>query len=828
DTLKRHMVVHKSAASPTDDAVVRKHRPRAAKACFLCAQSKLRCEGENPCRRCQERGLHCRFPQQSRLDSSTHKKLLSSTNPVHPTTATSDIVVFSGSTNHESQSTCITPQDYIEDNYTLLDLVENMDHAKQQAGPMHISTGPTIENENIMCEPSPFELQNSISTSFLAEVSCTDFSDHFNPDDGLGYSWDAFNLDVFNFGTLETEAIFEAPSNTDNVSETNEGLSLSENAYKQSFLLWTPTEGETWLAKTADLSPTLDGELSACVSSNPQQHALVRLEPSTRYRILSSILSIAGSANHQRILSSFPSLEVLEYLLSRELAEHSQEADSWLHIPSFDPNTACTELVLGLVIAGAFRTDRAIFLKFALALHELHQHLISRLFYNDGRNVRLLEPIQCFVLMIQGGLWSGNSRRIEICEALFNMPINMMRRGGSLRVLDPEGVSPHPSDSDLVLKEKWHAWIDYESRKRLALHLLILSTQYSMAFLTYPPLTHTEIHTSLPAARALWNAPSAEAWRAAYLSLGPPALLTLHTCIEDPNSLSALGNSVDTKYTTLAVLCGLWLNTWQYKEYLKARDVTPGATQTKRALSTQALYQEARESLESFAAIHTRWLGPMDPSLSVLHERQLMYLDVSLEDLQLLGGKDGEREARRVLPRLKEWAQSRSCRQAMWHAGQILREARRTGDPTLRISTVIAIYHASLILWSYSIIPTAHLSNNSIDLDSQWQNRGLEPSSRETEIVLDGDHTPLVQQFCVLGFGKPCITRVVEGTNGVQYSAIEVIHQPEVMLVFRDVLYEKCTHGYQDCPSLVDNLIRLIGQLGQAAEVVQRRQTQRA
>lgn len=180
------MVVHKSAASPTDDAVVRKHRPRAAKACFLCAQSKLRCEGENPCRRCQERGLHCRFPQQSRLDSSTHKKLLSSTNPVHPTTATSDIVVFSGSTNHESQSTCITPQDYIEDNYTLLDLVENMDHAKQQAGPMHMSGQLQESPANRPITPTsvykgkPASLSDLITGLILDLIDLLSFPHHRN------------------------------------------------------------------------------------------------------------------------------------------------------------------------------------------------------------------------------------------------------------------------------------------------------------------------------------------------------------------------------------------------------------------------------------------------------------------------------------------------------------------------------------------------------------------------------------------------------------------------------------------------------------------------
>ncbi|KAF9766226.1 hypothetical protein IL306_001390 [Fusarium sp. DS 682] len=323
-----------------------------------------------------------------------------------------------------------------------------------------------------------------------------------------------------------------------------------------------------------------------------------------------------------------------------------------------------------------------------------------------------------------------------------------------------------------------------------------------MAFLTHPPLTHTEIHASLPAARKLWDAPTADAWRAAYISLGPPSKLSLHTCIGDLLSLSTLGNTVDTRYTTLAVLSGLWWNTWQYKERLKV--------QAKHSFSTQALYREARESLESFAAIHTRALGPMKPSLVVLHERQLMYLHVSLEDLQLLGGKEGEREALCVLPRLREWAESRSCREAMWHAGQILRVARQSDQNSLCESTVIALYHASLIFWSYSILPRAQMANISTDLD---------------EIVLDSEHDPLLQQFLVLGFGKPCLTRVHQGTDVVQNLTIQVTDQPDVMMVFGALLCEHHRSDCQDRPSLVGNLTRLIGQLGQAAEVVQRRQS---
>ncbi|KAJ6286678.1 hypothetical protein J3E71DRAFT_207476 [Bipolaris maydis] len=816
------MNIHQFVGPPIGGTASGKNRQRAAKACLSCAESKLRCEGDKPCRRCEQRGLPCRFPRKSHPGLSTRRKASCSIDKSQLATLPAEIVVFSGSTNHEFQSAFTPSVNRIEnDSHSIPGSINTIDPTELQVPSGKISAGSAIGEENSILGPNTVQLQQPSSTDFSAETSCLGLLDA--PGDELGWSWDALNLDILDFGSLETQPLSAVPPERDDMSEADRNLSMGESAYKQSFLLWTPREGEGWSAKIADLLLALDEMMSASVSADLQQHTLVHLQPSTRYRILSLVLSFTDSADHCRLLSSFPSIRVLEYLLSMELAEQSREADCWLHVPSFDPNTASMELVIGLIAAGAFRSDSAVFLKFALALHELHRELIAY-FQGDPRNIRMLGPVQSFMLLIQAGLQSGDSRRIEISEGMFSMPITMIRRGDFLRLPYPEGISPELRDNNLDLKKKWFAWVEHESKKRLVLHLLILSTQHSMVSLTPPPLTGTEMHNGLPAALELWKAPSAEAWRVAWLKLGPSPQLSIRACIEDPSNLSSLGNSVDIRYTAIVVLSGLWSNTWQYKERLKACGITPGATQNTRTFSTQALYQEARESLESFATTHMHWLGPMDPWLAVLHERQLMYLHVSLEDLQLLGGKDGEHEARRVFPQLKEWAQSRSCRQAMWHAGQILREARGNGDSTLKVSTVLGIYHASLILWSYSIISKAQLSNSPADQNPQLKLGCPVTSSKETEIVLDGYHTPLVQHFLASGVGKPCITQGRQGTDNMEHLTIEVICQPETMAVFQDLLREKYMIDYRDCPNLVGNLVHLIGKLGQAAELVQRRQ----
>jgi hypothetical protein len=94
----------------------------------------------------------------------------------------------------------------------------------------------------------------------------------------------------------------------------------------------------------------------------------------------------------------------------------------------------------------------------------------------------------------------------------------------------------------------------------------------------------------------------------------------------------------------------------------------------------------------------------MSANTKLIYERELMSLYVSLEDVQLLAGKYGEDEARRILPTLSLWAQDQDSRQAIWHAGQIIKSARSMADGMLRCASAVIVYHAGLVLWAYSIM----------------------------------------------------------------------------------------------------------------------------
>ncbi|KAF5529282.1 C2H2 type zinc finger domain-containing protein, partial [Fusarium phyllophilum] len=465
----------------------------------------------------------------------------------------------------------------------------------------------------------------------------------------------------------------------------------SEYAFRQSLWSWTIREGEHWRSETTELIPWLDDQVSDFVAQNPQTCASTPLLASTRHRLISMLLSVSSTGDYERIMSTFPSLTTLDYLLSKDLQGHSKELDSWIHIATFDPNLACPELVLGLIISGAFRCNHPQLWKLGLAMLELHMELCLRIF--------------------------------------------------------------------------------------------------SLALVTAPLVRSTEMSVPLPAARSLWNAPSAEAWRSAYLALDNQnlgSLPELRSCCSNFAALLHLSDAYDAPSTGLAILSGLWVNVWQYKERVNARNTSTEALHANSALIIESLQQEARGILEDFKNVYTQLTGTMEPNLLALHEHQLMHLYISLEDVQYLGGKAGETEARRVLPLLKSWVKGRASRQAAWHAGQILRVGRQELDSALRASMIMAIYHASLTIWAYSMLSDIP----SLDMLVAISQRQLYPNQdhytrSEPLALIDGGDTPLVQRFLLVPDAKAAITHPAQDMEPIM---LHISRAPAVMTAIATLL----------------------------------------
>lgn len=297
--------------------------------------------------------------------------------------------------------------------------------------------------------------------------------------------------------------------------------------------------------------------------------------------------------------------------------------------------------------------------------------------------------------------------------------------------------------------------------------------------------------------------------------------------MNDVCSISHFQKWIDVPESTLCILSGLWSLSWQYREWKSVLQSPSGAQSRNSALITNSLYQEILQILELFDVAMLDLPGGIQPSVSVLFQQQLMNLHVSLEDVQLLAGKAGEKEARRVLPLLITWAQSQESRQAVWHAGQILRVVNNHSATGLEGSSAVAVYHASLVFWAYSIVSKSSLAietaqrqdSTSGDPFRQW----LKPEhmqAAENKVDLSGEKGSATQRFIALGKGQPAIRRSFTKKNAnSNQSLILLTNTSAVMAEIIQLLRRKndAESRLDDCSPLVENLARLMKTLGNAA-----------
>lgn len=303
---------------------------------------------------------------------------------------------------------------------------------------------------------------------------------------------------------------------------------------------------------------------------------------------------------------------------------------------------------------------------------------------------------------------------------------------------------------------------------------------------------------------------------------------TLASCLNDPHALLEVYDLIDMPFSIDIVLSRTWNLIWAARQLNSVQK-----QHSSRAVSTISLIsshweQELNQTLRNFRMIVSD-VEPLSPATMIVHEHLLLNIHVSFEELSLFAGKEGAQDARRVLPLLRQWADSRDSRQAVWHAGQILREATTLAADTLRDFYAIALYHAGLTLWAYGI-----LVNESSQPDAQrprsFSSSGARAAtSLSQEVVfLDGHETADTQKFISLARATPAIRKrsaVFKQPEGTDSRDVISLDDPRsVMDTVTNVLHQNhgATSG-KTVPPLVENLTHLMQDLGRAATKFSRR-----
>ncbi|KAF3039906.1 hypothetical protein E8E12_005699 [Didymella heteroderae] len=500
-------------------------------------------------------------------------------------------------------------------------------------------------------------------------------------------------------------------------------------AFKQSAWFWIPQRNQHAFSEHENI--ILD-ERNVDLAASPHMpyssNVVIpdQLSAGARDRIFQLISKTARS---QITIPSFPSADCVDKLIKVGIAKRT-ETDAWIHPYLFESETARPEYLTALVAAGCVCFGIPAVSKTGLALQEIVRVALNNLSENDNSVVRDLEYLQACMLWLDIGAFCGYRRKMEIAESSLQSLVTALRRAGRLDYVRYPTVTPSSEDSEKELHAKWKQWVEQESYKRLAYHLFEHDMHMTMTKHRPPLITYAELTLALPASRTLWLAPSAEIWRSRYLDMHispiPPSLRSL---LKDESAITCLPMDVDVQIARSTYLHGIAAQIWEHaQQSVLLHDSSDPSSQLWARSRQQKLYQCLQR--EDFLP------GRSPAVTSVFHQFLQMFLHVNLDTITRFAGKCGETAANSAYTHLSPWSQTKEARIAIHHAGQVLRAARHIPPYQIRGPDSFMIYHAIMVLWTYSMMVRDRAKKTGTTTPLRTQ-----PSSPPSKIVYLDDAT---------------------------------------------------------------------------------------
>ena len=335
---------------------------------------------------------------------------------------------------------------------------------------------------------------------------------------------------------------------------------------------------------------------------------------------------------------------------------------------------------------------------------------------------------------------------------------------------------------------------------------MVSDIQGAVAYIRNPCFHSTDITFTLPATRALWEAPDPEAWRKTYLAERPTTSIDIPSLVEavqNPSILRAESPHYDGELSLFAVLYCLWP---QQGAYLDSKVLNQESSSSAKSRQGALWLEAQRQDLYRRLGDLRDLLKSMTPHMAeaqVVCELFMMSLFASPTDIQKLAGRFGVQESRSTMPKLKAWSEGDEPRYAMWHAGQALRAAQRMAPTQLQRFYAIAVHQACLVLASPFLLKafgrasgTTTPSYNHESTPSSFQLHDNSIGGLSTLFVLlNGQETMQTKSYLLTGQGTPAllidkkvrplssidmIPEVIAGVFGKNHSAT-VDHLPPLL-----------------------------------------------
>lgn len=251
---------------------------------------------------------------------------------------------------------------------------------------------PTTDRESRV-----FSIDNAFSPGFISDSIILSFARLNEMDPALtsipqeyahpvsmGGTFD-FNLDLtdVDFGFIDTlnakgfaqgiHSNIQPPEQASHDrGDADRGIAIGADAYRRSSLSqWKPVHEDHAFADQESLSVPM--VIDSPESSIPLDRQMLceRLSPSGRDLIFGMVLQTSRRKDMTRIMKSFPSTELLDSLIQYFFQFQRLQVDSWIHGPTFLPNSEDPDILAALAAAGATHSSIPAIRKLGYALMEI-------------------------------------------------------------------------------------------------------------------------------------------------------------------------------------------------------------------------------------------------------------------------------------------------------------------------------------------------------------------------------------------------------------------------------------------------------------------------
>ncbi|KAH6652286.1 fungal-specific transcription factor domain-containing protein [Truncatella angustata] len=520
DSLSRHHTTIHLGLDRQQRSDSQSEQRRVAQACKPCSISKVRCNGELPCRRCSQHGDTCYYEPNLKRKST---RCIADVNPPEKRSKPDD--------NHQpTQSVpegneCSDPRPLVDGNADLpLSSVVQSDEARAPDLPFHL--------------PSATEMACSTS----GDEPIADMNEYFTGFDGTSSS------------------IGHPPLMTD--LESNEWLSQTMDLGFMSLFyqpLQLPSANDRWLdplgpnanlndhqASSLAKPETMKGLYSRSHSPDidadamePRQYRPIAIEKDAQLAF-PDLSKLNGDDIDNENLAHVEEVPAWVGERVSELAARIEQGyvfprfinipippppvlNAWvqlyfeyfhpifplLHKPSFSASKYHWIVVFTTAAIGARFSKLRDAQACSRAMCELVRRITATMCEQENQNGRELWMIQTIILNHIALMYSGERRALEIAEFLQALPVTLGRRKFLFKTSVPMRTI---RSMQLKFEQKWQLWVLDEERRRAAFAVWLLDSAFNQDFDLSNLMHLGELQISLPQTDMQWNAPDARTW----------------------------------------------------------------------------------------------------------------------------------------------------------------------------------------------------------------------------------------------------------------------------------------------------------------------------